>query len=111
MVFLGLFAGSMPAFISPRFQLPNRLQIVPLCESSDFKGVLPANKPKKTIYSDSELISILQKKFKELGRPPKYYEVQQATTMAFRFGSWNKALKAFKALFQLPKRKAIVVAC
>ncbi|MCB4341977.1 homing endonuclease associated repeat-containing protein [Bacillus subtilis] len=31
---------------------------------------------------------------KELGRPPKYDEVQQATTMAFRFGSWNKALEA-----------------
>ncbi len=57
-------------------------------------GIDPANKPKKTIYSDSELISILQRKFKELGRPPKYDEVQQATTMAFRFGSWNKALEA-----------------
>lgn len=57
-------------------------------------GIDPLGKPKKTIYSNEELISILQDKAKRLGRPPKYHEVTQATTMAFRFGSWNKALKA-----------------
>lgn len=57
-------------------------------------GIDLTGKPKKTIYSDEELISILLKSAKKFGRPPKYYEVQQATTMAFRFGSWNKALAA-----------------
>ncbi|MFD5197009.1 homing endonuclease associated repeat-containing protein [Bacillus subtilis] len=57
-------------------------------------GIDPAAKPKKTIYSNELLIDILQEATKKLGRPPKFYEVQQATTMAFRFGSWNKALVA-----------------
>ncbi|WP_263117602.1 DUF3841 domain-containing protein [Bacillus subtilis] len=57
-------------------------------------GIDLSRKPKKTVYSNEELIRILQDSAKRLGRPPKYNEVIQATTMAFRFGSWNKALKA-----------------
>ncbi|WP_039076322.1 homing endonuclease associated repeat-containing protein [Bacillus sp. MSP13] len=57
-------------------------------------GIDLSRKPEKTIYSDEELIRILINSAKKHGRPPKFYEVQQATTMAFRFGSWNKALAA-----------------
>ena len=56
-------------------------------------GIDPT-KPPKTIYSDEVLLEILREEFKKRGRPPKYYEVKQATTMQFRFGSWNKALEA-----------------
>ncbi|MEC0394649.1 hypothetical protein P8832_23105 [Bacillus subtilis] len=45
-------------------------------------------------YTEEELIAILQQRYKELGRPPKRKEVNQASTIRKYFGSFNKGLEA-----------------
>lgn len=45
-------------------------------------------------YTKEELIKILQKKAKELGRSPKQKEVKQSETIKRVFGSFNKGLEA-----------------
>ncbi|MBO3794335.1 homing endonuclease associated repeat-containing protein [Bacillus subtilis] len=56
-------------------------------------GLAP-NTTRKRTYTESDLIEILQKKAKELGRPPKQREVKQWTTIRNHFGSFNKGLEA-----------------
>lgn len=45
------------------------------------------------LYTDEELLDIIRKKQKELGRTPKFTEVSQCKTIQDRFGSWNEGLK------------------
>ncbi|KRT93063.1 MULTISPECIES: homing endonuclease associated repeat-containing protein [Bacillus] len=49
---------------------------------------------KKTMYSNDDLLEILQASAKELGRPPKQDEIKQTGTIIKRFGNFNNALKA-----------------
>ncbi|UNL92004.1 hypothetical protein IE382_23005 (plasmid) [Bacillus subtilis] len=53
---------------------------------------LASNQNKR--YTEEELIAILQQRYKELGRPPKRKEVNQASTIRKYFGSFNKGLEA-----------------
>ncbi|WP_028778732.1 homing endonuclease associated repeat-containing protein [Shimazuella kribbensis] len=48
------------------------------------------NKPK---YTNDDLITIIQKKAKELGRTPKKKELKQTSAIVARFGSWAKAIE------------------
>ncbi|PFJ23928.1 homing endonuclease associated repeat-containing protein [Bacillus cereus] len=45
-------------------------------------------------YTKEELIEIIQKKAKELGRAPKCCEIKEINLLIKEYGSWNKALKA-----------------
>ncbi|MCT6515373.1 hypothetical protein N0B30_22350 (plasmid) [Bacillus subtilis] len=53
---------------------------------------LASNQNKR--YTEEELIAILQQRYKELGRPPKRKEVNQASTIRKYFGSFNKGIEA-----------------
>ncbi|WP_409018127.1 homing endonuclease associated repeat-containing protein (plasmid) [Bacillus velezensis] len=55
---------------------------------------LALNTARNRTYTESDLIEILQKKAKELGRRPKHKEVKQGQTIKNHFGSFNKGLEA-----------------
>ncbi|MEX3914329.1 hypothetical protein AB4672_21385 [Bacillus paralicheniformis] len=57
-------------------------------------GLKPNRKRSKNEYTIEELIEILQKKSKELGRTPKVKEVGQVGSIVKHFGSYNKGLEA-----------------
>ena len=55
---------------------------------------LALNTARNRIYTESDLINILQQKASELGRPPKQREVKQGSTIRNHFGSYKAGLKA-----------------
>lgn len=48
----------------------------------------------KKRYTEEELISAIQEKTRQLGRPPTAKEMELAPTLIYRFGSYKKALIA-----------------
>ncbi|MCY9186657.1 homing endonuclease associated repeat-containing protein [Bacillus halotolerans] len=57
-------------------------------------GLKPNRKRSKNEYTKEELIEILQKRAKELGRTPKVKEVTQIGSIVKHFGGFNKGLEA-----------------
>ncbi|KIU04512.1 hypothetical protein SC09_contig8orf00172 [Bacillus subtilis] len=52
----------------------------------------------KKRYTEEELISAIQEKTRQLGRPPTAKEMELAPTLIYRFGSYKKALIAADVL-------------
>lgn len=60
----------------------------------DVNDLLKQRQPREGKYTKEELISILQHKAKELGRPPKKMEVPEFREIKTMLGPWNTALRA-----------------
>lgn len=59
----------------------------------ELAGLTPRNVGREGVgYTDDELLNILKEKAKELNSLPRVRDVEQATTIRNRFGSWFNAL-------------------